>query len=233
VSVKPHFDATLTINATLPSNSLRFTVASVPRRFAEKSYAPFMTTASTARREETDAWREPELSANPLADETKSVPAARRRSINLETAFLDVHFPGRFLRTTGSWYTPADCGLAGEERQIRYKRFARRYAAQIRYLVYLRTRHIHVSMHMSPYLLGHHHHSYLHYLPHIHIACTCAMPTSTCPREAARRSRDADAARSRLQISAASYSKSPQRAKAAARWHRHREHARLRSLAGA
>ena len=205
MSVKPHFDATLTINATLPSNSLRLTVASVPRRFAEKSYAPFMTTASTARREETDAWLA-ELSANPLADETKSVPAARRRSINLETAFLDLHFPGlcRFLCKTGSLLAVRRRSLAGEERQIRYKRFARRYAAQIRYLVYLRTRHIHVSMHMSPYLLGHHHHSYLHYLPHIHIACTCAMPTSTCPREAARRSRDADAARSRLQSSAAS-----------------------------
>ena len=206
MSVKPHFDATLTINATLPSNSLRFTVASVPRRFAEKSYAPFMTTASTARREETDAWREPELSANPLADETKSVPAARRRSINLETAFLDLHFPGlcRFLGRTGSLFTPADEAWQGKKDRFGTNASQDAIAAQIRYLVYLRTRHIHVSMHMSPYLLGHHHHSYLHYLPHIHIACTCAMPTSTCPREAARRSRDADAARSRLQSSAAS-----------------------------
>ena len=206
MSVKPHFDATLTINATLPSNSLRLTVASVPRRFAEKSYAPFMTTASTARREETDAWREPELSANPLADETKSVPAARSRSINLETAFLDLHFPGlcRFLCRTGSWFTPADEAWQGKKDRFGTNASQDAIAAQIRYLVYLRTRHIHVSMHMSPYLLGHHHHSYLHYLPHIHIACTCAMPTSTCPREAARRSRDADAARSRLQSSAAS-----------------------------
>lgn len=96
--------------------------------------------------------------------------------------------------------TPAD-----EQRQIRYKRFARRYRCTnplSGVLAY--PSHVHVSMHMSPYLLRHHHHSYLHYLPHIHIACTCAMPTSTCPREAVRRSRDADATRNRLQSSAAS-----------------------------
>jgi hypothetical protein len=117
-----------------------------------------------------------------------------------------LHFPGlcRFLCRTGSWFTPADEAWQGKKDRFGTNASQDAIAAQIRYLVYLRTRHIHVSMHMSPYLLGHHHHSYLHYLPHIHIACTCAMPTSTCPREAARRSRDADAARSRLQSSAAS-----------------------------
>jgi hypothetical protein len=127
-----------------------------------------------------------------------------------------LHFPGlcQILCTTGSLFTPADEAWQGKK--DRFGTNASQDATLHKSAIWCTcvpvTTHIHVSMHMSPYLLGHHHHSYLHYLPHIHIACTCAMPTSTCPREAARRSRDADAARSRLQISAASYSKSPQRA---------------------
>ena len=228
MSVKPHFDATLTINATLPSNSLRSTVASVPRRFAEKSYAPFMTTASTARREETDAWREPELSANPLADETKSVPAARSRSINLETAFLDLQFPGlcRFLCRTGSWFTPADEAWQGKKDRFGTNASQDAIAAQIRYLVYLRTRHIHVSMHMSPYTCW-----------DIIITRICTIfPIFTshahapCPHP--RAPGKLRVARAMPTLPAVA-SKAPQRAKAAARWHRRREHARLRSLAGA
>ena len=146
MSVKPHFEATFTINATLPSNSLRLTVASVPRRFAEKSYAPFMTTASTARREETDAWREPELSANPLADETKNVPATRKRSIF--EIFFRRTFSEQVLvivqgpRIGRSVHSPYDVtvtnGHRGNKDEFGTNASQDAIAAQIRYLVYLR-----------------------------------------------------------------------------------------------
>ena len=146
MSVKPHFEATFTINATLPSNSLRLTVASVPRRFAEKSYAPFMTTASTARREETDAWREPELSANPLADETKNVPATRKRSIF--SRFFRRTFSEQVLvivqgpRIGRSVHSPYDVtvtnGHRGNKDEFGTNASQDAIAAQIRYLVYLR-----------------------------------------------------------------------------------------------
>ena len=146
MSVKPHFEATFTINATLPSNSLRLTVASVPRRFAEKSYAPFMTTASTARREETDAWREPELSANPLADETKNVPATRKRSIS--RFFFSAEHSRKVLvivqgpRIGRSVHSPYDVtvtnGHRGNKDEFGTNASQDAIAAQIRYLVYLR-----------------------------------------------------------------------------------------------
>ena len=99
-------------------------------------------------------------------------------------------------------------------------------AAQIRYLVYLRTRHIHVSMHMSPYTCW-----------DIIITRICTIfPIFTshahapCPHP--RAPGKLRVARAMPTLPAVA-SKAPQRAKAAARWHRRREHARLRSLAGA
>jgi hypothetical protein len=141
-----------------------------------------------------------------------------------------LHFPGlcRFLCSLHNRILvhASRRGLAGEERQIRYKRFARRYAAQIRYLVYLRTRHIHVSMHMSPYTCW-----------DIIITRICTIfPIFTshahapCPHP--RAPGKLRVARAMPTLPAVA-SKAPQRAKAAARWHRRREHARLRSLAGA